>query len=241
MKVSLFIPCLADMFMPSAGEATARLLARLGCEVEYPAAQTCCGQPAFNAGHWPEARKVARQFLRAFSRSEIIVAPSGSCVSMVSNHYEKLFADAPAELEAARALGARTFELTEFIVKRLGITEVGASFRAKVAYHDSCHLLRELGLRDEPRALLRGVTGLELVELAESDRCCGFGGTFAIKFPEISAAMVRRKVERIKESGADTVVAGDPGCLINIKGRVHRAGLEVRVMHIAEVLAAGEK
>ena len=208
-----------------------RWLARL---TEQIAAQ---GGAVHRATDAAEARRVARQFLRAFTESEVIVAPSGSCVSMVRNHYAALFRDDPAELAAARAIGERTFELTEFLVHRLGQTDLGATFSGRVTYHDSCHLNRELGIKAEPRALLRAVAGLELVELPDSERCCGFGGTFSIKFPEVSAAMARRKAERIVESGADTVVVGDPGCLLQMRGYLSRQGSRVRVRHIAELLA----
>ena len=239
MRISLFIPCLADTLLPEIGEATARLLERLGLELYYPEEQTCCGQPAFNAGHWEDARRVARQFLRAFEDSELIVSPSGSCVSMVRNYYQLLFADTPRDLEKARTIGERTFELTEFLVRRLGVADLGASFSGRLTYHDSCHLNRELGIKEEPRTLIRAVAGVELVEMEDSERCCGFGGTFSIKFPEVSAAMARRKAERIGESGANAVVVCDPGCLIQIKGYLSRQGSNVRVMHIAELLATG--
>ncbi len=237
MRVSLFIPCLVDALVPEVGEATARVLSRLGLGLDYPPSQTCCGQPAFNAGAWEDARRVGRQFLRAFAGSEVIVAPSGSCVSMVRTHYPHLFAEHPAELAAAQAIGERSFELTEFLVHRLGKTELGASFSGRVTYHDSCHLNRELGIQAEPRALLQAVAGLELVELPDAERCCGFGGTFSIKFPEVSVAMARRKAERIAESGADTVVVCDPGCLLQIRGYLSRRGSRVQVRHIAELLA----
>jgi len=239
MRISLFIPCLADIFLPEIGEATARLLERLGLDLYYPEEQTCCGQPAFNAGHWEDARRVARQFLSAFEDRVLIVSPSGSCVSMVRNHYQHLFADIPRDLEKARTIGERTFELTEFLVRRLGVADLGASFSGRLTYHDSCHLNRELGIKEEPRTLIRAVAGVELVEMEDSERCCGFGGTFSIKFPEVSAAMARRKAERIGESGANAVVVCDPGCLIQIKGYLSRQGSNVRVMHIAELLATG--
>lgn len=239
MRISLFIPCLADTLLPEVGEATARLLERLGLDLYYPEEQTCCGQPAFNAGHWEDARRVARQFLRAFEDSELIVSPSGSCVSMVRNYYQLLFADTSRDLEKARTIGERTFELTEFLVRRLGVADLGASFSGRLTYHDSCHLNRELGIKEEPRTLIRAVAGVELVEMEDSERCCGFGGTFSIKFPEVSAAMARRKAERIGESGANAVVVCDPGCLIQIKGYLSRQGSNVRVMHIAELLTAG--
>jgi len=237
MKVSLFIPCLVDNLAPEIGESTARVLSRLGLDLEYPPDQTCCGQPAFNSGYWEDARKVARQFLLAFGDSEVIVSPSGSCVSMVKNHFQSLFAEAPRDLERATEIGKRTFELCDFLVNRLGVDDVGAEFSGKVTYHDSCHLNRELGIKDEPRKLLRGIKGLELIEMPDSDRCCGFGGTFSIKFPEVSSAMARRKAESIKASGADTVVMCDPGCLIQLSGYMQREKVNVRAMHIASILA----
>jgi len=236
MRVSLFIPCIADTVVPEVGEATARVLERLGLELDYPADQTCCGQPAFNTGLWEDARRVARQFLSAFENSEVIVSPSGSCVSMIRNHYEKLFAEDTRDLERARVIGERTFELTEFLVKQLGVTELGASFSGKVTFHDSCHLNRELGIKEEPRTLVRAVKGVELVEMPDSERCCGFGGTFSVKFPEVSSAMARRKAESIEACGTDTVVVCDPGCMIQIKGYLSRQGSGVQVMHIAELL-----
>lgn len=237
MGVCLFIPCMVDSLAPEVGEATAKVLARLGLDPEYPKEQTCCGQPAFNAGRWQDAKKVARCFLRAFEHCDVIVCPSGSCVSMVRNHYQRLFADDPDELVQAQAIGGRTFELTEFLVKVLGVTDLGAGWEGKATLHDSCHLNRELGIRDEPRALLKAVRGLELIEMEDSDRCCGFGGTFSVKHPGISAAMARRKAERIEESGADAVVVCDPGCLFQIRGYLSRQGSRVRAVHIAEALA----
>jgi len=239
MRVSLFIPCLVDAFLPEVGEATAGVLERLGFALDYPKGQTCCGQPAFNAGHWQEARKVARQFLRAFSNSEVIVCPSGSCVSMVRNHYQRLFENNPRELEQAREIGKRAFEFTEFLVRRLGVTDVGASFHGKVTLHDSCHLNRELGIKEEPRTLIRAVSGAELIEMDEPERCCGFGGSFSIKFPEVSVAMVSMKAESIIGSGANAVVVCDPGCMIQIRGYLSRIKSNVKVMHIATLLASG--
>ena len=240
MRVSLFIPCLVDTLLPEVGEATVRLLERLGLTPDFPQDQTCCGQPAYNTGYWEDARRVARQFLRAFAESEVIVAPSGSCVSMVRNHYPRLFREHPSDLEAARRIAGRTFELTEFLVRRLGLSEVGAGFQGKVTYHESCHLNRELLIQAEPRALLKAVAGAELSEMPEADRCCGFGGTFSIKFPEVSAAMAQRKAESIALSGAGTVVTCDPGCLLQIKGYFSRQQKDVRVLHIAEMLAAAK-
>lgn len=236
MQVSLFIPCLVDTLVPEVGDATVAVLEGLGLSLDYPQAQTCCGQPAYNAGHWSDARRVAEQFLRVFDGREWIVAPSGSCVSMVRNHYARLFADDPARLEAARRIGARTFELSEFLVQKLGVTEVAARFPHKVTVHDSCHLRRELGVQAEPRKLLKAA-GAELVEMAEPERCCGFGGTFAVKFPEVSAAMARFKAEAVAASGAEAVVTCDPGCLLQMRGYLQREGSAARVMHLAEVLA----
>ncbi len=241
MRVSLFIPCMVDTLVPEVGEAMARVLMRLGLELDYPREQTCCGQPAFNAGYWEDAQRVARQFLRAFEQSEAIVSPSGSCVSMVRNHYEELFAESSSELARAREIGARTYELTEFLVRRLGVTDVGARFAGKLTYHESCHLSRELGIKDEPRALVRAVQGAELVEMPEADRCCGFGGTFSVKFPEVSAAMARRKAESIQSTGADAVIICDPGCLIQVRGYLHRHKINVRALHVAELLAGDNR
>ena len=237
MRVSLFMPCIADNFFPGIGRAVAMVLKRVGAEVTFPAAQTCCGQPAFNAGHHPQAAQVARRWLAAFAGAEAVVCPSGSCVAMVRNHYPELFADSPEDLAAARKLAAVTFEFTEFLV-RLGVTKVGASFPARVTYHHSCHLNRELGVTDGPLKLLGEVRGLTLAMMEDYDRCCGFGGTFSVKLPEVSGAMARRKAEAITATGADTVIACDPGCMLHLQGYLSRIGSPVRVMHIAEVLAA---
>jgi L-lactate dehydrogenase complex protein LldE len=237
MKVSLFIPCIVDNFLTGIAESTAQVLERSGLELDYPQGQTCCGQPGFNAGHWDDARKVARQFLRAFADSEVIVSPSGSCVSMVRNHYEKLFEGHDKDLALARDIGKRTFELTEFLVDKLGITDLGASYDGKVTYHDSCHLNRELGIREQPRTLIKNVKGIELIEMEDPERCCGFGGTFSVKLPEVSAAMARKKAEKIKESGADAVIVCDPGCYLQIDGYLKKNCVNVKVMHIAELIS----
>lgn len=240
MKVSLFIPCIVDSLVPEVAEATARLLERLGLDLDYPQDQICCGQPAFNGGHFEPARKVARRFIEAMNGSEIIVSPSGSCVSMIRNHYGKLFEGNSHELEQARQLGKRTFELTEFLVKHLGVTDLGACFNGAVTLHDSCHLNRELGIKDEPRELIRSVSGARFIEMEDSERCCGFGGTFSIKFPEISSAMARSKADSIVNSSADAVVVCDPGCMIQIGGYLSRRKSKVRVIHIAELLQNGK-
>ena len=235
MEAALFIPCIVNLFMPGIGDATASVLERVGVSVSYPG-EVCCGQPAFNSGHWEEAKMVARRFLRVYRDCEAIVCPSGSCVSMVRKHYPRLFADNPAELDDAISIGKRLFEFTEFLVKRLGISDLEASYSGRVTVHDSCHLNRELGIREEPRSLLRMARGLEIVEMDESDRCCGFGGTFSVKFPEVSTAMASGKAENILHTGADTMVVCDPGCIMQIKGLLQRRGESIRVLHIAELL-----
>jgi L-lactate dehydrogenase complex protein LldE len=236
-RVSLFITCVVEQFFPQVGQATVEVLERCGLQVDFPERQTCCGQPAFNTGYRDEARRVARAWMRAFRGSEAVVAPSGSCVSFVRNHFAELFHDSPVELEEARRLAARTWELTEFLVSVLGREEVGAAFEGAVGYHESCHLLRELGISRQPRALLSKVRGLELRELDLAQECCGFGGTFAVKFPELSAAMADDKLRSAARAGATTLVACDTSCLMHLDGRARRVGLPLRCLHIAEVLA----
>jgi L-lactate dehydrogenase complex protein LldE len=236
VRIGLFIPCLVDQFFPKAGLAAARILRRLGHSVEYPAEQTCCGQPAYNSGIHDEARALARRFLRVFDRFDAVVAPSGSCVAMVRNIYPELLDDTEY---AIRNTVSRVFEFSEFLVTRLGVTDLGASFNGRVAYHDSCHLLRELRVQDQPRQLLRAVRGLELVELNDGPTCCGFGGSFSVKFPQISAAMGDDKIAAIERTGARWIVAGDGGCLIHIGGLLARRGSPVKPMHLAELLGAG--
>lgn len=236
MKVSLFITCLVDQFHPEIGLGMVRVLERLGLACEFPDAQTCCGQPAFNAGCPDEARRVARQFLRAFQDTEHIVAPSGSCVSFVKHHLPSLFEPGSDEHRDATAVAGRVHEFSEFLVRVLGTDDVGAAFPHRVTYHDSCHLLRELGVRDEPRRLLAKVRGLELVELPASDTCCGFGGVFSITQPDISAAMGEDKIKNIRRSGAEHVVACDTGCLMHLRGLMSRHGIGVKAVHLAEIL-----
>lgn len=239
MKVHLFIPCLVDQLAPSVGEATVRVLRRAGCEVVYDRRQTCCGQPAYNSGYRDEAARVARHFLSVFSEADRIVAPSGSCVAMVRNLYRDLAPLLPAsERERVDRARERTFELCELLVDELGIVDVGARLPVAAAYHDSCHLLRELGVQEQPRRLLAAVRGLRLLPLTDSDRCCGFGGAFAVKLPDLSAAMGEEKARRVAESGAQVVVSADTGCMLQMRGVLDRLGVPVRVMHIAEVLAS---
>ncbi len=217
------------------------VLERCGVAVDFPESQTCCGQPAFNSGFHEEARRAARTWLAAFRGSEAIVAPSGSCVAMVRHGFPELFQDgaaAAAEREEAGRLSARTYEFTEFLVSVLGREDVGAAFDGAVAYHESCHLLRELRVSRQPRALLAKVRGLELRELDLAQECCGFGGTFSVKFPELSAAMADEKLRSVQRSGAETLVACDMSCLMQMDGRARRLGLPLRCLHIAEVLSA---
>jgi L-lactate dehydrogenase complex protein LldE len=236
-RVALFVTCLVDLFRPSVGFAAARLLERAGCTVEVPPAQTCCGQPAFNSGDRASSERIARGLIATFAGYDYVVAPSGSCGGMLRKHLPELFEGDPAMAAKARELAARCFELTSFLVDVRGVIEVDAKLAAKVTYHDSCSGLRELGVKRQPRALLATVSGLELVELEEAEVCCGFGGTFCVKYPEISTRMVSDKAERIGRSGADMVLAGDLGCLMNIAGRLKRLGSGVQARHVAEVLA----
>lgn len=239
--VSLFIPCLVDACFPEVGDALVRVFDRLAIPLAYNEGQTCCGQPAFNSGYRREAATAARHFLTVFAGAGAIVCPSGSCVAMVHHHYPELLADDPPLLAQALALGQRTYEFSQYLVDVLGVTEVGAVFPARATYHDSCHLARTLGIRDQPRQLLRRVRGLELVEMDQADSCCGFGGTFSLGYPEISLAMVDAKIEHILASNADTVVGCDVSCLLQIRGRLSRRNLPIRVCHIAEVLAGGAR
>lgn len=237
MRVSLFIPCFVDQLTPRVGLATAQVLRGLGHVVEFREAQTCCGQPSFNAGHWPVAREAALRALDVFKGAEAVVGPSASCVAMMRKFYPEVLAGHP-RLEEARELGRRTFELGEFLVRRLGVSDVGARLEARVTYHDGCHGLRELGLRDEPRQLLRAVRGLTLVESEEAETCCGFGGLFSVKFPMISSAMAQVKCDALARSGAELIVSSDPSCLLQIGGYLTREGRAIRTLHLAEVLAS---
>jgi L-lactate dehydrogenase complex protein LldE len=239
-QVALFITCLGDQFYPQVGECAVKVLRRLGAEVTFNPAQTCCGQPAFNTGYRQEAREVAARVLDLFADAEYVVAPSGSCTSMVRVFYPELFADEPEQLAKANRLRERFYEFSEFLVEVLKVEDVGACFPRRVTYHDSCHLLRELGIADEPRKLLRAVRGIELVELQDYRLCCGFGGTFSVKFPEISVAMAEDKLRAAVEARAEVLVANDSGCLMHLAGLIHRQGLPIRTMHLAELLEQQE-
>ncbi len=239
MTVSLFIPCLTDQLFPESGMNMVKILERLGVEVRYDARQTCCGQPAFNTGYHEESAALAMRFLDIFDGdgSDYIVAPSGSCASMVTVFYGDLLVLPDAYREKAMRVRARVREFTAFLVDVLGIEDVGASFGGRVTVHDSCHALRELHIKQQPRRLLKHVRGLELIEMDAAEVCCGFGGTFAVKHADISTAMVEEKVESIIRSGADIVTGVDSSCLMNIDGMLRRKGLAVRTMHIADILA----
>ncbi len=235
--VGLFVTCLVDALRPTVGFAAVELLERAGCRVSVPRAQTCCGQPAYNAGDRKAAAAIARDVVAAFEGFDYVVAPSGSCAGMLRRHYPALLADDPAMAQPAAALAARSWELVSFLADVMKIEDTAAEFTGAVTYHDSCAGLRELGIHDQPRTLLRSIRGLELAELADADVCCGFGGTFCVKYPPISDRMVTVKIEEIERTGAATILAGDLGCLINIAGRLSRAGSSVRARHVAEILA----
>jgi L-lactate dehydrogenase complex protein LldE len=236
-RVALFVTCLVDLFRPSVAFAAVRLLEHAGCRVEVPRRQTCCGQPAFNSGDRRAAEAIARDLIREFETYDYIVAPSGSCAGMLRAHLPELFDEDPAMKERAEALSGRCHELVSFLVDVMGVGEVAAQVPVTATYHDSCSGLRELGVKAQPRRLLAGVEGLTLVEMSESEVCCGFGGTFCVKYPEISTRMVTNKADRIEATGADLLLAGDLGCLLNIAGLLKRRGSTVQVRHVAEVLA----
>jgi len=237
VRVALLVTCLVDLFRPSIGFAAVKLLEDAGCTVVVPRAQTCCGQPAYNSGDKNDAKVIARQVIEAFADFDYVVAPSGSCAGMVRVHYPELFGDEPAMLAKAEELAARTWELVSFLADVRGVKNVSASCVGSVTYHDSCSGLRELRVKAQPRQLLASVDGLTLKELPGAEICCGFGGTFAVKYPEISGKMASDKIADIAATGADCVLAGDLGCLLQIAGRLSRAGSTIDTRHIAEVLA----
>jgi L-lactate dehydrogenase complex protein LldE len=238
MRVGLFVTCLVDLMRPSIGFAALKLLESANCEVVVPATQTCCGQPGWNSGDRASTRALAEKLIDEFEDCEYVVVPSGSCAGMIRAHFPEVFRDEPYMLARAERLGARTYELTEFLTKVAKQARISAGFEGSVTYHDSCSGLRELGVRAQPRHLLAKVAGLKLVEMQECETCCGFGGTFSIKYGEISTAMADKKCAHIEASGAQAVVLGDLGCMLNIEGRLRRRGdARTRVLHVAEVLA----
>ena len=234
--VSVFVPCMADLFLPEIGEATFLLLRRLGLDPVYHKEQTCCGQPLFNAGHRKQAKEAAKHFIEVFGDDDVVVCPSGSCVHMVKHSYADLLAEEGQWAARAEGLAPRVFELSQYIVDELSIEDVGAAFEGKVTYHESCRLLRGLGVSEQPRKLLRSAKGAELVEMDNAKMCCGFGGEFANDYPEISEAMVEEKAASYLASGADVLVACEPGCLLNIGGYLSRNHPEKKVMHLATFL-----
>ncbi|HWO76600.1 MAG TPA: (Fe-S)-binding protein [Bacillus sp. (in: firmicutes)] len=235
MKVSLFITCLGEVFFPNIGKDVVEVLERLGCEVDFPKEQICCGQPAYNSGYRKEAIKAAKHMIKAFERSEYVVTPSGSCASML-HEYKGLFENDLEWYERAQALAEKTYEFTQFIVDVLKVEDVGAVYPAKATYHSSCHMSRLLGVQDAPIKLLKHVKELELVPLANSYDCCGFGGTFSVKMSPISEQMVEEKIRHIEATEASVLIGADNGCLMNIRGRLNRLGKPIEIKHIAEIL-----
>ncbi len=236
-RVALFVTCLVDLHRPTVGFAAIRLLEAAGCQVEVPRRQTCCGQPAYNSGDRATARDIARQIIDAFAGYDYVVAPSGSCAGMIKYHLPHLFDDDPNTRAKADGLAARTYELIGFLADVMHVQGVAASYAGTVTYHDSCSGLREMGLKEQPRRLLGSVAGLTLKEMADPEVCCGFGGTFCVKYPDISTRMVSDKAQDVTATGAGTLLAGDLGCLLNMAGRLHREGSSIAVRHVAEVLA----
>jgi L-lactate dehydrogenase complex protein LldE len=237
MRVALFVTCLVDLFRPTVGFAAVKLLEDAGCTVEVPRRQTCCGQPAYNSGDRADAKAIALQVFDAFAGYDYVVAPSGSCAGMLRVHYPELFADDAGNLPRAKELAERSWELVSFLVDICGMQAVAANWQRRITYHDACSGLRELGIKLQPRQLLASVSGLRLEELPGAEACCGFGGTFCVKYPEISDKMVTDKAADIAATGAEAVLAGDLGCLLNIAGKLYRQGRLVEVRHVAEVLA----
>lgn len=236
-RVGLFVTCLVDLYRPSVGFAAVELLQRAGCRVTVPRAQTCCGQPAFNSGDDKHARQLALQVLDVFEEFDYVVGPSGSCLGTIRCHYPEMFVNDDQLLPRFEALSAKSYELVSFLVDVLGVDTVEAVFDHHVTYHDSCSALRELGIKEQPRKLLGKVAGLQLTEMQGTDICCGFGGTFCVKYPEISGRMAADKVAAVEASGADILLSGDLGCLLNLAGKIWREGKPTRVYHVAEVLA----
>ena len=236
-RVGLFVTCLVDLFRPSVGFATVKLLEDAGCLVEVPESQTCCGQPAFNSGDRKDTADIARAVIKTFTPYDYVVAPSGSCAGMIKTHYPELFGPGTADRAAADALAEKTYELVSFLVRVMKQEKVEARFDGTVTYHDSCSGLRELGIRQQPRSLLKTVRGLSINELNDAEVCCGFGGMFCVKYPDISDKMVEKKITNVVNSGADTLLAGDLGCLMNMAGKLKRVGSSIKVRHVAEVLA----
>jgi L-lactate dehydrogenase complex protein LldE len=238
MKVNLFIPCFIDQLYPSTAFSTIKILEKAGCEVLYNEHQTCCGQPAYNSGYWNEATKLADKFLKDFPQEDIcIVSPSASCISFVKNHYRKLFEGQPEKQQECERVSKLGYELSDFLVNVLRKVDLGASFHHKVTFHDSCSALREYGIKSEPRALLSKVKGLELIEMEESETCCGFGGTFSVKHTSISSAMTEKKVENALKTGASYIISTEASCLMSINGYCKKHDLPIKGIHLADVIS----
>jgi L-lactate dehydrogenase complex protein LldE len=238
MKVQLFIPCFIDQLYPQVAFNTVKVLEKAGCTVAYNTQQTCCGQPAFNAGFWGESKDVCTKFVQDFDGADYIVSPSASCAGFIRNNYGKLFEN-NAFQSPAKKVSSQIFELSEFLVKILGITELGASFNGKATFHDSCAGLRECNIKAEPRVLLSQVTGLELVEMNDTETCCGFGGSFAVKYDTISVAMADQKIDNAIATEAEFIISTDMSCLMHLDGRINHHGQQIKVIHLADVLASG--
>jgi len=238
MNVQLFIPCFVDQLFPQTAFNMIKVLEKAGCTVTYNQEQTCCGQPAFNAGFWDDARAICKKFLKDFNATEYIVAPSASCVGFVRNYYGKLFTDAP-QTETAKAIGKNIYELSDFLVNVLHKTDFGAKLPGKATYHDSCAGLRECKIKNEPRLLLQNVAGLEITEMEDVETCCGFGGTFAVKFEPISMGMAEQKVEHAIDTGAEYLISTDLSCLMHLQGYIQHKQYALKTMHLADVLANG--
>ncbi|HYP12609.1 MAG TPA: (Fe-S)-binding protein [Bryobacteraceae bacterium] len=237
-EVSVFVTCIVDQLFPKVGMAMVNVLERLGYKVNFPPDQTCCGQPAFNSGYRDNARDVARHFLKVFERAEYVIVPSGSCTAMIGHHFAELFPKGSRESDQVHHLHSRVFEFSRFLTEVAKVDDVGAKMQGVATYHDSCHALRELRIKDGPRRLLSKVQGLEVREMDIAEECCGFGGTFSVKFAEVSGGMARTKIDSIKRTGADIVVSIDSSCLMQIQGAILRSGLPITTMHLAEVLAS---
>lgn len=238
MKVQLFIPCYIDQLYPETGFNTIKVLEKAGCEVMYNPNQTCCGQPAYNSGYWDESRTLATKFLKDFNSDIPIITPSGSCSSFVIHHYPQLFKEYPIHLQSAQKIGNQLYELSDFLINVLKVDNLGASFNHTVTFHDSCSALREYGIKDEPRKLLANVKGLKLIEMKESETCCGFGGTFSVKHSAISTAMTDKKVINAIATGAEYIISTEASCLMNINSYCKKQQLPVKGIHLADVLAA---
>ena len=237
MKIDLFIPCFIDQFYPKTGWNIIKILEKLDIEVAYNPEQTCCGQPSFNSGYWKDARELAEKFIKDFPNDNPIVTPTASCAGYIKHKYAQLFEDNPLLMAESKRVSDNIFELTDFLVNKIGKVDFGAHFPHKVTYHDSCSALREYGIKEEPRKLLQAVKGLELVEMADTDVCCGFGGTFMVKYVPISTAMVSQKVENALKTGAEYIVSADASCLMNYQSYIEKQKLPIKTIHIADVIS----